>query len=496
VTAASAAWRGARSRPAGVDAGRGALAGLVGGLAFGAAMFELGGMLPTIAGIVRSETPLAGFLVHMAVAAFVGAGFGVLVGRERIRAGEMVMWGATYGAFWWFLGALTLLPLLLGEPVLWTAEGARAGLPSLLGHLVYGVVTAVALALGLREGAPDPASPVSTAALARGVVAGMAAAAALLWILAASPALLANSGLAGGSRAILWLSGVATGGVSGAAYAALYPRPRGGGGPAMIRGLAYGVLWWVGTALTAVPLLAGEGLAWDLAAVRERTASLTGFALAGLVLVVLYRTQGALLGALFEDDPRSAEDEGAGTRVLRALGSGAAAGLAGGLLFTAVLVQVDGLPQIAGLAGARSSLVGLAVHLLIAVLIGASFAVLFRREIVDGASSLAWGLCYGAAWWFIGGLTLLPWLLGERAQWTAAGIDDGFPSLAAHLLYGAGLGIVLGALRLRSRAWWVSTTEARSERAQRQHEQLLSSVPALWAFVTLIALALPLLVAG
>ncbi len=494
MTAAAPAWQDTRSTSVGVDAGRGALAGLAGGLAFGAAMVELGGMLPTIAGIVRSEAPLVGFVVHMAVAAIVGAGFGLLVGHERIRAGETVIWGATYGAFWWFLGALTLLPLLLGEPVQWTMEGARAELPSLFGHLAYGVVTATALALGRRGGASP--SQVSTSALARGAVAGMAAAAALVWILAASPALLADSGLAGGSRAILWLAGVATGALSGAGYAALYPRPRGGGGPAMIRGLAYGVLWWVGIVLTAVPLLAGEGLAWDLAGARERTAALPGFGLGGLVLVVLYRAQGALLGALFEDDPRSAEDEGAGTRALQALGSGTVAGLVGGLLFTAVLLRVDGLPEVAALAGAGSSIAGLMVHLLIAILIGASFAVLFRREIVDGASSLAWGLCYGAAWWFIGGLTLLPWMLGDQAQWTAAGIADRFPSLVGHLLYGAGLGIVLGALRLRSRAWWVSTTEARGERAQRQRAQLLSAAPALWAFVTLVALALPLLVAG
>ena len=122
MTAAAPVWQDTRSTPVGVDAGRGALAGLAGGLAFGAAMVELGGMLPTIAGIVRSEAPLVGFVVHMAVAAIVGAGFGLLVGHERSRAGETVIWGATYGAFWWFLGALTLLPLLLGEPVRWTME--------------------------------------------------------------------------------------------------------------------------------------------------------------------------------------------------------------------------------------------------------------------------------------------------------------------------------------------------------------------------------------
>jgi len=91
---------------------------------------------------------------------------------------------------------------------------------------------------------------------------------------------------------------------------------------------------------------------------------------------------------------------------------------------------------------------------------------------------------------------LLPWLLGERPEWTAAGLAEGFPSLVGHILYGAGLGVALGALRLRSRAWWVTTSAARRERARRQREQLLSAAPGLWAFVALIAVLLPLLVAA
>jgi uncharacterized membrane protein YagU involved in acid resistance len=492
---APAAPQRASSGATAADAGLGSLAGLAGGLAFGAAMVEQGDMLPTIAAIVRSDVPLVGFLVHMTVAAVIGAGFGLLAGHARTRAGEAIIWGVTYGAFWWLLGALTLRPLLAGTPVLWTLEAARAELPSLVGHLVYGGTTAGALAL-LRRPARSSAWGVSKGGVARGLIAGAVATTGLLWILTAAPALLADSGLGGGSRPVLWLVGLATGALAGAGYAALYPRPRGGGGPAVIRGLAFGVLAWVVIVATAIPLLAGDGLAWDVAAARARTASLPGFALAGMVLVALYRAQGALLGSLFEDDPRSDEDEGMGTRALRALATGTVAGLAGGLLFTAVLLEVDGLPTIAGLAGARSILVGIAVHLLIAVVIGSSFAVLFRRETIDAASSLAWGICYGVVWWFLGNLTLLPWLLGERPEWTAAGLAEGFPSLVGHILYGAGLGVALGALRLRSRAWWITTSAARSVRARRQREQLLSAAPGLWAFVALIAVVLPLLVAA
>ena len=55
----------------------GALAGLVGGVVFGAAMAELG-VLPSVASIVRVESSVAGFVVNIAVAASVGSGLGAL----------------------------------------------------------------------------------------------------------------------------------------------------------------------------------------------------------------------------------------------------------------------------------------------------------------------------------------------------------------------------------------------------------------------------------
>ncbi|MGH9157346.1 MAG: hypothetical protein ACRD1K_16245, partial [Acidimicrobiales bacterium] len=54
----------------------GAVAGAAGGLAFGAAMSELG-VLPTVASIVRADSPAVGFAVHMAIAMIIGAGFGL-----------------------------------------------------------------------------------------------------------------------------------------------------------------------------------------------------------------------------------------------------------------------------------------------------------------------------------------------------------------------------------------------------------------------------------
>ena len=56
--------------------------------------------------------------------------------------------------FWWFLGPLTLLPLLAGRPVAWDLVDARAVLPSLFGHLLYGCVTAVVFVMLRRDRLP------------------------------------------------------------------------------------------------------------------------------------------------------------------------------------------------------------------------------------------------------------------------------------------------------------------------------------------------------
>jgi hypothetical protein len=158
-------WRGAALREAMFGrstlggAALGALAGVAGGAAFGAAMAQLGS-LPSVASLVRAQSATVGLAVHMLIAITVGAGFGLLVAARHASAGETLFWGLTYGALWWFLGPLTLLPLFTGRPLAWHLDAAQAQVPSLLGHLLYGAVTALAL-VGLHRfgGHPGIGSP-------------------------------------------------------------------------------------------------------------------------------------------------------------------------------------------------------------------------------------------------------------------------------------------------------------------------------------------------
>ena len=116
--------------------------------------------------------------------------------------------------------------------------------------------------------------------------------------------------------------------------------------------------------------------------------------------------------------------------------------MAGGVLFTAVLAAVGALPSVALLMGSRTAGAGLALNLLIAVVIGLSCAVLFRRCAFDFVSGIGWGACYGFFWWVLGPLTLLPALTGATPRWDPAAIAVNFPALVGHLAYGAALGAV------------------------------------------------------
>lgn len=91
----------------------GAIAGLVGGAVFGM-MMALMGMLPMVAMLVGSESAVVGFIVHMAISAFIGAVYGVVASRLPQSTGVAIGAGAVNGVIWWVLGALILMPLMLG----------------------------------------------------------------------------------------------------------------------------------------------------------------------------------------------------------------------------------------------------------------------------------------------------------------------------------------------------------------------------------------------
>ena len=133
---------------------------------------------------------------------------------------------------------------------------------------------------------------------------------------------------------------------------------------------------------------------------------------------------------------------------------GAYAGLAGGVVFGAMMVIMGTLPKIGEMVGDPSAETGFLIHLVISVVIGVSFSTLFHRLVQDASSALGYGLLCGGAWWFLGPLTLMPFIMdmGLGVNWNASAAAQMMPNLAGHLVYGAILGTSYRWLKSRSSA--------------------------------------------
>jgi uncharacterized membrane protein YagU involved in acid resistance len=120
----------------------GVTGGLIGGAFFGVLLGALG-MLPAIAELVGGRSFGVGLTVHTVISASFGALFGLLFERHLTSLWGATVYGTAYGIFWWVLGALILMPVLLGMGPQFHAAFTTANLLSLSGHIVYGVVLAI-----------------------------------------------------------------------------------------------------------------------------------------------------------------------------------------------------------------------------------------------------------------------------------------------------------------------------------------------------------------
>jgi len=120
----------------------GAVSGLSGGLVSSPLMLATG-IFPHIAGLGSGLSTLIGFLLHLLISILLGMSYGFLFRYEAPAAEWGALWGASFGLIWWYLGPMTLLPLILTGECDWSADAASQLLPSLIGHLVYGAVMAL-----------------------------------------------------------------------------------------------------------------------------------------------------------------------------------------------------------------------------------------------------------------------------------------------------------------------------------------------------------------
>lgn len=125
----------------------GVVGGIAGGLVFGMLMAMMG-MLPMIASLVGSDSPYIGFGIHIMISIVIGLGLTVLFGGFLTGYVRGALIGFAYGALWWVLGPLLIMPIMLGmSPFVFDANS----LPSLMGHLIYGVILGLVAVVFLRR---------------------------------------------------------------------------------------------------------------------------------------------------------------------------------------------------------------------------------------------------------------------------------------------------------------------------------------------------------
>lgn len=145
------------------------------------------------------------------------------------------------------------------------------------------------------------------------------------------------------------------------------------------------------------------------------------------------------------------------------IGAGAVGGLIAGVVFGMMMTMMHAptpqggsvrvMTMIAMIVGSSSVAVGWLYHLVNSAVIGGLFGLLMGARLVQGRNVLVLGVIYGLVWWVVGGLVLMPLLLGmppftplllPPMRMLAAG------SMMGHAIFGLILGLAFA--RLESRA--------------------------------------------
>ena len=312
----------------------GGLAGLLGGWAFSTWFVEHNAFL-LIAGIVNSNASAVGVLLHYTIAFLIGASFGILFQRDVYSSGSGLCWGMAYGVFWWFLGPLTLLPLLLHHPVDWSYQYAATFFGSLIGHIIYGILLGLVYALlnRLWVGFFIESDPLHRAresvgvrtffSLGWGIAASIVGGLLFSGIMLATGVLPRVAALVGGSSPVLgFFVHMVISSLIGMSYGLLFEHESPDLGSSISWGMLYGLAWWFIGPLTLMPILLGGSATWTIQAADLLFPSLLGHliygAAIGLVFLLLKRRYA-------QRQQRDKRVEARLARLQRPLGTGAPA---------------------------------------------------------------------------------------------------------------------------------------------------------------------------
>jgi uncharacterized membrane protein YagU involved in acid resistance len=234
--------------------------------------------------------------LHFLSAVILSISFGVLFQRDLRGFGSSMAWGAAYGIFWWFLGPLTILPLLAGKPLDWSASHASELFGSFVGHIVFGVIAGMLYALVDRmwvrfitESDPihrEPEGPGLRLILhARwGALAGFAGGLLYLLVLIATGSLGQVAAVVGGTSPTLGVVvHLVVSTLLGVSYGILFQREAPNLASGICWGLQYGLIGWFIGPLTLFPIISRAGEIWTTAQANAQFPSMVGHLIYGAV---------------------------------------------------------------------------------------------------------------------------------------------------------------------------------------------------------------------
>lgn len=438
----------------------------------------------------------ANILFGPALGAVYGVLFAMVFRNRALDPGSGLIWGLAYAFLLWLAAVPGAQVIAANLSSTFTTQ--RDNFPELVGYvLCFGLPLGVVLGIfgGRRNG-----GTLARLSFPRAIIGGGVAGVAGGWVFGRwmeqvnfysviAGIVGSTSSMVGDALHYLFAA------VIGASFGLLFQRDLRGYGSSMAWGMAYGIFWWFLGPLTLLPSALGKPLDWSYVHAGAEFGPLIGNIITGLIIGLFYSVMDRLcVRFLTESDPIHREPEGPGLRFIRTVQWGAAAGLAGGLLYVLVLQATGSLGEIAAIVGGTSSALGAAVHLCISILLGVSYGLLFQREAPNLASGIAWGLVYGLMGWYIGPLTLLPFALGSAGMWVPAVAEAQFPAMAGHLIYGS---VAAGAFWLLERRHnqWLLLDPRIAAREERLRRPVGTAAPALWLFVLGMGVLLPILLA-
>jgi len=236
-------------------------------------------------------------------------------------------------------------------------------------------------------------------------------------------------------------SGIVFGALFGVVFGAFFARRATSAGAGLIWGVAAALLLWM-----VVPAgILSMGRAGDPMAMLSDAR--TKFPQLVAILICLGMPVGVTLGTWSELHSRTLQAGLIQAKFSwgRAIVAGGLAGTLAGFVFGQWVSSGNYFPLLEGYKELSSPGATETAHFVVALSIGATFGVLFQRDVRGYGSSMAWGLGFGIFWWFLGPLTLLPLAAGSPLDWSADQGSALFGALVGHILYGLMLGLTYAA---------------------------------------------------